>query len=140
MTLNPRQFQPGPGQLSMFMTAREVTALPSVDTRPGWEPDTMWAHKRADNAADGLGAHVVANGVHAPVMLAHGLGDGPQLADGHHRAIAAFDHNPDSFVPVEHEDYSKRRTRLSPAMEDEHGAHKTKAPGWAPGDRFRSMP
>jgi len=106
--LNPNQFQ-------MFMPAHELMATHSIDIQryPGarlgghWKShDEMWKTKRKENKADGLGKHVAEHGVHEPVLLAHQQEfNGPSISNGHHRIAAAYDANPRSEVPVEHEDY-----------------------------------
>jgi hypothetical protein len=101
-------------QLRMFMTARELHAMPSADVGgplPAWRTHgEMWSDKAKDNADDGLGASVAKHGVEYPVTIAH-RGEVTELEAGHHRIQAAYDHNPESYVPVQHRDYSLRNYR-----------------------------
>ena len=139
-----------PEQLQMFMTAGELKAMPSIDmlTRTDKaKPNStaaMWKRKDAENVADGLDINVAKQGVHAPVTVGYNgyrgqdFGDQPHLMDGHHRVAAAFKHDPQSFVPVEHEDYAAKRTEAQRA-ENLDPRHYT-APNWEPIARFPSMP
>lgn len=139
-----------PQQLSMFMTARELYNHPSVDVAGGtsdygghWKSlRSMHMTKRRENKADGLDVHVAEHGVHGPVTMAH-TRSGPRTSDGHHRIVAAYDANPESLVPVEHEGWDGDRpfylARHREAIADDHAARQ-KAPGWTPKERFPSYP
>lgn len=86
----------------MFMTARELHGLTSAEVNPahpaGWNThEQMWTDKRKDNA-DGLAADVAKHGVEYPVTL----NERGEIDSGHHRIQAAYDANPDSYVPVRH--------------------------------------
>jgi hypothetical protein len=102
-----------PVQLRMFMTARELHDTPSAEVDPsnpaGWNTHReMWKSKRYDNVQDGLGADVAKRGVQYPVTLGWQRGQqAPKIDAGHHRIQAAYDANPESFVPVRHTDYTR---------------------------------
>ena len=69
----------------------------------------MWAHKRADNAIDGLDKHVAEHGVKAPVTLGYSKDwEGAKISDGHHRVAAAVDADPNMEVPVQHRSFDYR--------------------------------
>jgi hypothetical protein len=100
-----------PQQLAMFMTARELHGMNSIDVQRfpndrmggAWKSkDAMWKVKRRENKREGLDKDVAAHGVQEPVLIVHSENDGTRLANGHHRTTAAYDHNPDSYVPVKH--------------------------------------
>jgi hypothetical protein len=145
-----------PVQLRMFMTARELYNTPSIDvqrtpeSRFGghWKTmDAMWATKRKENKADKLDKHVAQHGVFGPVTLGIGgrdLGEIPHIVQGHHRIVAAYDANPESYVPVEHEDFGARKHEFrSSTGADEDWQRRQEAPastGWKPVNRFPSYP
>lgn len=102
-----------PQQLSMFMPARELYGLHSLDTPAfGGDVGAMRGAKRKMNRLSRLSD--VSGGINKPVQLIHG--NDPQLsaykppevdvalANGNHRVTAAYDANPDMEVPVEHYD------------------------------------
>ena len=104
-----------PQQLRMFMTARELHGMTSADVDPthpaAWRShEQMWADKRKDNAGDGLAADVAKHGVEYPVTIGLHAGGEQKLSAGHHRIQAAYDADPDSYVPVKHTDYTRRST------------------------------
>lgn len=148
-----------PRQLSMFMQAKELYRnTPSIDVEQtpnsalggAWKtPEAMWKSKRKDNRAEGLDKHIAQHGVHAPVLLKHSdtdfggePGSMPRsmvISNGHHRTVAAYDSNPESYVPVEHEDYDQPRVRHSNTIQDAI-ADQHVTPGWTPKSRFPSFP
>ena len=99
-------------QLAMFMTARELhdgsTVVPG-DVEANYSAHEMWSDKNKHND-DAVGdsptfsAQVSSVGVLRPVSVIHyDDGGSPVLSDGHHRVQAAYDHNPDTYVPVSHQ-------------------------------------
>ena len=110
-----------PEQMRMFMTARELHGMHSIDVQQTpesrfgghWKSmDAMWKTKRRENAMGGpdrLDKGVAAHGVQWPVELTSGTDvSGTVISDGHHRIQAAYEANPDSYVPVEHSDLDQR--------------------------------
>jgi hypothetical protein len=111
----------------MFMTAGELHGLPSTEVDPNyvgaWKThEQMWSDKRKDNVGpwrqssygdpETLGESVAKHGVEYPVTLnEHGQIDG-----GHHRIQAAYDHDPNSYVPVSHIDRSRRQRTAEEAQ------------------------
>lgn len=107
-----------PKQLSMFMPARELYDLPSLDAAGyNGNVETMRRAKRRVNSMSKLGRDVGTEGVRKPVQIVHGsdpdwnahAGEhaGPGfmgVANGNHRVTAAYDANPDMEVPIEHYD------------------------------------
>jgi hypothetical protein len=103
-----------PVQLSMFMPARDLYNMTSLDTAGfGGDVGRMRASKRKVNAMSKL--NDVSGGINKPVQLLHGKHSeverlkGPDkpdvvLANGNHRVTAAYDENPDMEVPVVHHD------------------------------------
>lgn len=101
-------------QLRMLMTAKELHDMHSIDVQQTPESrfggafksmDAMWKAKKRENKADGFDKLIAAEGVKDPVSLTTGRGiEGRVIEDGHHRIQAAYDANPESFVPVEHFD------------------------------------
>jgi hypothetical protein len=92
-------------QLDIWKPARELVH----ETKPGdYDPNRhanehdMWEDKRLNNQDTGLDKAVAKEGVKEPVMIFHG-NTHTTLEDGHHRAIAAYDHSPDTLVQVQHE-------------------------------------
>jgi ParB-like chromosome segregation protein Spo0J len=103
----------------MFMQAKELRSMPSAEvdtsTPAGWRSHKeMWASKQRDNVQDGLGASVAKHGVEYPVTIAHSDEGEPKLDAGHHRIQAAYDADPNSYVPVRHTDHSRRSYSESP--------------------------
>ena len=105
-----------PVQLRMFITARELHDMPSAevgDPRTGAWPthEEMWAAKKEDNDepwrqasyddSETLSQSVAKHGVKHPVRIAH-RGEIAEIDAGHHRIQAAYDANPESYVPVTH--------------------------------------
>lgn len=102
-----------PHQLSMFMPARELYGMPSLDTA-GYKGDVglMRSAKRRVNSMSKLSD--VSEGIRKPVQIHHGNDPeihrfrggekGPVVANGNHRIVAAYDQDPDMEVPVEHYD------------------------------------
>ena len=100
----------------MFMPARDLYELPALDTAAfGGDVEEMRAHKRMENSVGKLSKSIAEEGVRKPVQLAHGSDPvwdphagkyaGPEavlLANGNHRAIAAYDLDPSMEIPVEH--------------------------------------
>ena len=138
-------------QLRMFMTAGELHATHSIDVplhpeaRFGghWKTmDAMWRTKAKENKANNLPASIAEHGVHMPVTLAHGrdFGEAPVIEHGHHRIHAAFKHNPAMYLPVEHEDYDRRRYRYSTDEMNEHARQVGSIPGWTEHNYFPSYP
>ena len=112
-----------PHQLQMFMPARELYGMHSLDTVAfGGDVDRMRGAKRRLNSMSRL-SNVGAEGVRKPVQLVHGSDEeiarfkppevSVAVANGNHRVTAAYDANPDMEVPVEHYDSP---TKLFPAM------------------------
>ena len=107
-----------PEQLRMLMTARELHGMHSIDVQQtpesrfggAWSSmSDLWKTKRRENKKDGLGRDVAAHGVQWPVELMSGADiTGEVISGGHHRIQAAFDANPDSYVPVTHSSLSAR--------------------------------
>lgn len=105
--------QPGPQfqQLDMFKTAHELKHgnIQHIDRRHGDTADEMWNDKlrRVDMGGLSNGWGRVENaheGIHEPVEVSHWERGVQQLTDGHHRVAAAYRHNPQSLIPVEHVD------------------------------------
>ncbi len=105
-------------QMRLFMTAGELHATHSIEIQqspesrfgmPGRSMSEMWDVKRRENKRSGLKKDVAAHGVQHPVELVSGQDvEGTVIYTGHHRVQAAFEHNPESYVPVEHHDLDKR--------------------------------
>jgi len=104
---------PGPQfkQLPMFMTAHELRHGTVAQDAEAYEhPDIMWRDKtRRAQRTDYHGwgrIRDVESGVREPVKVDHRYPDDvehpPVLFDGHHRVAAAYSHNPQALVPVEH--------------------------------------
>ena len=102
-----------PHQLQMFMPARELYGLHSLDTAAfGGDVGRMRSAKRRVNSMSKLSD--VSEGIRKPVQLIHGSDESiarfkpPEVdvavANGNHRVTAAYDANPDMEVPVEHYD------------------------------------
>jgi len=107
-----------PYQYRMFMQARELMDLPAGDDglRQSLNQNTaLQNRKREENksparfgrSADPLGPDVKKQGVVNPVSLYYRPDPphshtAPQLDDGHHRVVAAYDANPDSWIPVQY--------------------------------------
>lgn len=126
------------------MTAQELHDMHSIDVQQtpesrfgGAWPNMkkMWAVKKRENKADGLDKHVAKHGVHVPVELTSGRDvDGEVIRGGHHRIQAAFDANPQSWVPVEHTSLDQGfvpRSSYSPPQP---------VPEWEDTNRFPSYP
>lgn len=134
-----------PNQLRMFMTAQELHDHHSIDvmqtpeSRYGgaWpDMDSMWRTKRRENKMDGLDKSVREHGVHSPVELTSGRDvDGAVIQDGHHRIQAAFDHNPQSLLPVEHDSLEAPHNRWRGSAKRE-----PVIPEWEDTNRFPSYP
>lgn len=102
----------------MLMTAQELHDTHSIDVQQtpesrfggAWKTmDAMWATKAKENKRSGLKKDIAAHGVQTPVELTSGRDvEGTVILHGHHRVQAAFEHNPKSYVPVEHHDLDKR--------------------------------
>lgn len=131
-----------PQQLRMFMTAQELHDMHSIDVMQtpesrfgGAWPNMkkMWATKKRENKQDGLDKSVARHGVHVPVELTSGRDvEGEVIYGGHHRIQAAFDANPQSWVPVEHTSLDQphqRSSYTSPTI-----------PDWEDTNRFPSYP
>lgn len=94
----------------MFMTASELhEGTRYGDANPSQSNDSLVAEKQGQNLTPGYGlaADVEKHGVQKPVYLDHypeAFGGKPYLVQGHHRVAAAYYHDPDSYVPVEHYD------------------------------------
>ena len=140
-----------PQQLRMFMTARELYNTHSIDVplhpeaRYGgaWKTmGAMWKSKAKDNKTNNVPASVAAHGVHMPVTLAHGrdFGDATVIEHGHHRILAAYKHDPDMLIPVEHEDYDSPRNYGTTAEQNEHARRVGTIPGWTEHQYFPSYP
>jgi hypothetical protein len=102
-----------PHQLSMFLPARELYGMHSLDTAAfGGDVGRMRSAKRRVNAMSKLSD--VSEGINKPVQLIHGQDESiarfkpPEVetavANGNHRVTAAYDQDPDMEVPVEHYD------------------------------------
>lgn len=113
-----------PFQMRLFMQANELMDLPAGDSKPlpSGGPNqslrqdiNLQNRKREENtlppprwkaprlADPHLGEDVKAQGVIQPVSLYYRPEYGhtaPQIDDGHHRVVAAYDANPESWVPV----------------------------------------
>ncbi len=96
-------------QLDMWKPAHElVNDVAPSDAASYGGVNPMWTAKRNDNAnAENTGRGVSVddvkqNGVLNPVYVWHNKGR-ETISDGHHRAIAAYDANPNTLVPVEHD-------------------------------------
>jgi len=95
----------------MFMTAQELHDTHSIDVQQTpesrfgghWKTmDAMWRTKRKENRANGLDKDVAAHGVQQPVELTSGRDvEGEVILHGHHRVQAAFEADPQSWIPVE---------------------------------------
>jgi len=118
-----------PHQLSMFMPARELYGLPSLDAAAfGGDVGRMRSAKRQVNAMSKLSD--VSEGIRKPVQIHHGDDPeverfrggekGPVVANGNHRLIAAYDQDPDMEVPVEHYD-SGNKLFMGMRRQDESG-------------------
>ena len=99
-------------QLDMWKPAHELLhGVTPGDADAGTDVSKMWNVRRAHNAMGSLlktedhvsPESVAREGVKVPVVVYHPDGGKPVLQDGHHRAVAAYDHNPKTLVPVEHE-------------------------------------
>ena len=107
---------PGPQfqQLDMFRTAHELRHGEVSDQSERHGGD-MWAEKlkRVDAGGrpkDGWGRiDDVAGGIREPVEVAHFSDGGQALRNGHHRTAAAYRHNPQSLVPVQHTDRAQQQ-------------------------------
>jgi hypothetical protein len=100
-----------PKQLAMFMPARELYGMHSLDSYAhGGDVDQMRRGKRRVNAVGKLPDSIGKEGVRKPVSVVHDLGipemhgETVALANGNHRVIAAYDRNPAMEIPVEHYD------------------------------------
>lgn len=101
-------------QLAMFMPAHELYALHSVDTPAYASTDEMRSDKRERNSMSRMNREVASGGVRKPVSVFHGDDEGGMaeytkghdrsLGNGNHRVIAAYDHDPNTEVPVIHHD------------------------------------
>lgn len=109
-----------PYQYRMFMQARELMDLPAGDDglRQSLNKNKALQNKKREQnqipaprykSVNGinspLGPDVKKHGVTTPVSLYYRPEYGhtaPQLDDGHHRVVAAYDANPDSWVPVQY--------------------------------------
>jgi hypothetical protein len=98
-------------QPRLFMQAKELYAMPSVEAavQYGGDVDKMRSMKRADLAARPRIAKGMSASVHEPVDISLDNAFGfpsvsrdPHVADGNHRVLAAYDRNPDAYVPVVH--------------------------------------
>lgn len=102
----------------MLMTAQELHDTHSIEIQQTPESrfgmanrsmGEMWNVKRRENKRSGLKKDVAAHGVQHPVELVSGRDvEGTVIYHGHHRIQAAFEHNPQSLVPVEHHDLDRR--------------------------------
>jgi len=141
-----------PQQLRMFMTARELYNTHSIDVplhpeaRFGghWKTmDAMWKTKRKENRTNNVPEAIAKHGVHMPVTLAHGdrdFGGATVIEHGHHRIEAAYRHDPEMYLPVEHEDYDLPRYRPSVAEQNEHARRIGAIPDWTEHQYFPSYP
>lgn len=139
-------------QLRMLMTAGELHAMHSIDVplhpeaRYGghWKTmDAMWKTKRKENKTNNVPASIAEHGVHMPVTLATGdrdFGGAMVIEHGHHRIQAAFEHNPEMYLPVEHEDYDRGKNYGSVAEQNEHARRIGAIPGWTEHQYFPSYP
>lgn len=103
-----------PVQLQMFMPARDLYGMHSMDTAGfGGDVGAMRASKRKTNAAGGMERSIAALGVRKPVQVFHGeapeaarfMGEHAMaVANGNHRVTAAYDVDPGMEVPVVHHD------------------------------------
>lgn len=98
-------------QLDMWKPARELVhdTIPG-DANPGDSIPKLWNARRASNTIGTMlkeknavsPESVAKEGVREPVRVYHPNASDTILQDGHHRAIAAYDHNPNTLVPVDH--------------------------------------
>ena len=103
-----------PGQLAMFMPARQIINDFNLADAPGGPPDTGMqspSHKNAtiikkrqENTGRSRSA-AMAHGIQSPVEIWHGDSEVPFLSDGHHRLVGAFDKHPNTEVPIVHTDW-----------------------------------
>lgn len=100
-------------QPRLFMQAKELYAMSSIEADLGWggDMDAMRSAKRADLVRRPRIAKSIARSAE-PVEISlgkdFGTMDEPQVADGNHRVTAAYDRDPDSYVPVvSHENYDQ---------------------------------
>jgi hypothetical protein len=100
-------------QLAMFMPAKDLYDMHSVDTPAYAGTDEMRADKRHRNAAGRMNQNIAAEGVRKPVSVFHGSDTGmadymqghdTAVGNGNHRVIAAYDRDPGMEVPVIHHD------------------------------------
>ena len=109
-----------PGQLPMFMTAREITSTHSPSdwdrdpvpdfssVRPRLETDSETMSRKLNESMVGWGGglhrSIAAEGVQKPVHLSHQFGSQgrPEIGEGHHRIAASMDVSPDRLIPVTH--------------------------------------
>jgi hypothetical protein len=100
-----------PQQLAMFMPARDLHKMNSLDRISFESTGAMRHEKRLDNRS-GMYHSIAKEGVHNPVQIVHGrdpawddymgAGHDQAVANGNHRVTAAYDINPDMEIPVMH--------------------------------------
>jgi len=106
-----------PHQLAMLIPARQLYGMPSLDTAAfKGDVEAMRGAKRRVNSMSRLSD--VSGGINKPVQIHHGDdheikkfrggAEGPVVANGNHRVVAAYDANPDMEVPVEHYDSANK--------------------------------
>lgn len=98
-------------QLDMWKPAHELihNTIPG-DSNPGDNIPKLWNAKRSANIIGKMlkeknavyPESVAKEGVREPVRVYHPNATDTILQDGHHRAVAAYDHNPQTLVPVDH--------------------------------------
>ncbi len=114
MSLNPQQFQ----QLDMFRPARDLVDPAKIQIGDAYQTKgdigALAEQKVAVAGSTGLYKGIAHEGVKEPVGVYHLSGwpehegatfrNGEFLRNGHHRAFTANDIDPDTEVPVNHND------------------------------------
>jgi hypothetical protein len=98
-------------QLSMFLPARVLVNEVSSGETPNYEPiakSDLYDQKHYENKKEGLQQSIAQEGIRRPVVLALEKYVKPYLIDGHHRAVAANELDPNYEVPVQYFDMNKK--------------------------------